>query len=135
MWPLLVYGAAVVLIVAAMIGMSAMLGQRHRDRATGEPYEGGILPAGSAELRFSAQFYLVAMFFVIFDLEAVFLIAWAIGFKAAGWSGFIGAAVFTAILVAVLLYEWRIGALDFGRSGKKLLKIHRQINQPQKVLE
>ena len=81
MWPLAVYFAVVILLVAGMLSLSYLLGQRHRARATGEPYESGVVSTGSARLRFSAQFYLVAMLFVIFDLEAVFIFAWAVAFR------------------------------------------------------
>ena len=64
-------------LVAAILVLSSLLGQRHRERATGQPYESGIVPTGSARIRFPSHFYLVAMLFVIFDLEAVFLVAWA----------------------------------------------------------
>jgi NADH-quinone oxidoreductase subunit A len=128
LWPLLVYTLAVLFLVSIMIGLSYILGQRHRERATGEPFESGILTTGSARLRFSAQFYLVAMFFVIFDLEAAFIIAWAIAFKEAGWVGYFGILVFIGILLAVLVYEWRIGALDFGLSGKKIIKQQKRMN-------
>ena len=67
------------------------------------------------------------MLFVIFDLEAIFILAWAISFNELGWAGYISVSVFIAILVAVLVYEWRIGALDFGPSGKKLLKAYHKI--------
>lgn len=126
LWPLLVYSALVLLLVSGMLGLSYILGQRHKERATGEPYESGILSTGSARLRFSAHFYLVAMFFVIFDLEAVFIISWAIAFREIGWSGYWGIAVFIAILMVVLLYEWRIGALDFGLSGRHILKLYQR---------
>jgi len=129
LWPLLVYAGGVVLLVGFMVGFSYILGQRHKDRATGEPFESGILSTGSAELRFSAHFYLVAMFFVIFDLEAVFIITWAIAFQELGWAGYIGVAVFIGILLAVLVYEWRIGALDFGLSGRKVLKVYQKLNK------
>jgi len=129
LWPLLVYTGAVFLLVGFMIGFSYILGQRHNERATGEPFESGIVSTGSAELRFSAHFYLVAMFFVIFDLEAVFIITWAIAFRELGWLGYAGVAVFIGILLAVLVYEWQIGALDYGLSGKKVLKAYRQRNK------
>lgn len=129
LWPLLVYAGAVLLLVGFMIGFSYILGQRHKERATGEPFESGIVSTGSAELRFSAHFYLVAMFFVIFDLEAVFIITWAIAFRELGWLGYAGVAVFIGILLAVLVYEWRIGALDYGLSGKKVLKVYRKLNK------
>ena len=114
LWALAIFCGVGLCLVGAMLAISFALGQRHRQKATGEPYESGVVPTGSAELRLSARFYLVAMLFVIFDLEAVFLFAWAIGVREAGWTGFIGAAVFVAILLVGLLYEWREGTLDFG---------------------
>jgi NADH-quinone oxidoreductase subunit A len=129
LWPLLVYAAGVFLLVGFMVGFSYILGQRHKERATGETFESGIVSTGSAELRFSAHFYLVAMFFVIFDLEAVFIVTWAIAFKELGWLGYAGIAVFIGILLAVLVYEWRIGALDFGASGRKILKVYQKLNK------
>jgi NADH-quinone oxidoreductase subunit A len=97
-----------------MIALSSILGQRHQDRATGTPYEGGVVPTGSARVRVSAQFYLVAMFFVIFDLEAVFIFAWAGAVRELGWAGYIEVLIFIGILVAALIYLWRLGALDWG---------------------
>jgi NADH-quinone oxidoreductase subunit A len=120
--PMLVYGVAVLAVAAGMVVISHLLGQRHRDRATGEPFESGILPTGDAHLRFSAQFYIIAMFFVIFDLESVFIVAWAIAFRKAGWAGYAGVSAFITALLAVLVYEWRTGALDFAARGKKILK-------------
>jgi NADH-quinone oxidoreductase subunit A len=114
LWPLIVYFGAVLVVVGGMLGVSYILGQRHEGRETGEPYESGIRTTGSARLRLSANFYLVAMLFVIFDLEAIFIVAWAIGFREVGWSGYLGVLVFTVILVAALVYEWRQGALDWG---------------------
>jgi NADH-quinone oxidoreductase subunit A len=90
-WSLLIYIGAVLGLIGIMLGLSFILGQRHSDRAKGEPFEGGMIPTGSARVKFSANFYLIAMFFVIFDLEAVFLIAWAISFREVGWFGYIGA--------------------------------------------
>lgn len=114
LWPLAVYFAVVIILVAGMIGLSYVLGQQHRDRATGEPYESGIISTGSARVRLSVKFYLVAMFFVIFDLEAVFLFAWAVAARELGWAGYAEALVFVGILVAALAYLWRSGALDWG---------------------
>jgi NADH-quinone oxidoreductase subunit A len=113
LWPLAVYLAAVVLLVTSMVALSSILGQRHRDKATGEPYESGIATTGSARIRLSAQFYLIAMFFVIFDLEAVFIFACAISAHELGWTGYIGVLIFIAVLVVGLVYEWRQGALDW----------------------
>lgn len=118
LWPLVVYFGAVMVVVAGMIGLSHVLGERHWDRATGEPYESGIVSTGSARLRLSARFYLVALFFVIFDLEAVFLFAWAIAFRELGWVGYGEILVFVGILIAALVYLWRLGALDWGPTGR-----------------
>jgi NADH-quinone oxidoreductase subunit A len=118
LWPLLVYFAAVILLVATMLGLSYLLGQRHDQPATGQPYESGIVSTGSARLLLSADFYLVAMFFVIFDLEAVFLFAWAVAARQVGWAGYIEVLIFIGILVAALVYLWRIGALDWGTMGR-----------------
>jgi len=109
-----------------MLLISHLLGQRHKEKATDTQYEGGIKSTGSGRLRFSSQFYLIAMFFVIFDLEAVFIIAWAVAFKDLGWYGYIGASVFIFILLAVLIYEWRQGALDFAPDGREILKAYRK---------
>lgn len=118
MWPLGIYFALVLLLVAGMLLVSYVLGPRHREPATGSPYEGGIVSEGSARVRLSAKFYLVAMFFVIFDLEAVFLFAWAVAARALGWPAFWEVAVFVAILVAALAYLWRVGALDWNNIAR-----------------
>ena len=122
LWPLLLYAGAVILLVGVMVGLSYVLGQRHKETETDEPFESGVKITGDARIRFPVHFYIVAMFFVIFDLEAVFIVAWAISLKDLGWTGYFGVLVFIFILVAVLVYEWRIGALDFGPNGKKILQ-------------
>ncbi len=126
LWPMLLYGAIVVFLVGAILTLSYLLGQHHKERATDQPYEGGIQETGTARLRFSVQFYLVAMLFVIFDVEAVFLMLWALGFYDLGWRGYIGASIFVVQLVVVLVYEWGIGALDFGPDGNKLIKAYKR---------
>ena len=127
LWPLVVYGAIVCTLIGAMLGLSYFLGGRHKERATDEPYEGGIVSQGSARLRFSSQFYLIAMLFVIFDVETIFIFSWAIAFRELGWYGYLGMIVFLILLVVVLIYEWRAGALDFGPDGQKILKAYKQL--------
>lgn len=114
-FPLLIYAAAVVVLVVLLTGLSHVLGPRHRPgRQADAPFESGIVTVGEARLRFPVAFYLVAMFFVIFDLEAVYLFGWAIAVRQAGWAGFVEAAIFIAVLLAALAYLWRMGALDWG---------------------
>ena len=83
-------------------------------------------PVGSARLRLSAQFYLVAMFFVVFDLESVFLFAWAVSFRQAGWAGYVEMAIFVAVLAVALVYLWRMGALDWGDKTSRELREQRE---------
>lgn len=113
-WPLAVYFVAILVVVGVMLGLSYVLGERHRERATGEPFESGITSTGPGRARLNARFYLIAMFFVIFDLEAVFLIAWALAVRELGWLGYIEVLIFSAVLLAALVYLWRVGALDWG---------------------
>ena len=116
-WPLVVYFVLVILLVAGMLAVSFVLGERHREPATGAPYESGILSQGSAQVRLSAKFYMVAMFFVIFDLEAVFIFLWAIAGRELGWSGYREVLVFIGVLAATLAYLWKVGALDWFPTG------------------
>ena len=119
LWPLLVFLAAAVLLVGGMIVLSALLGERHRERTTGDPYESGIVPTGSARIRFDVKFYLMAMFFVIFDLEAVFIFAWAGAARQLGWPAYAEIVLFIAFLILTLFYLWRVGALDWATAGHR----------------
>jgi NADH-quinone oxidoreductase subunit A len=125
-WPLVVFFFGVLTVVAGMLVVSYLLGERHEDRATGFPFESGITTTGSARLRISAKYYLVAMFFVIFDLEAAFIIAWAVSAREAGWLGYIEIVVFIAVLLAALAYLWRTGALDWGPGSPRELRAPRR---------
>lgn len=128
---LLIYSFLVFAVLALIVLLSYVLGQRHNEKATGEAYESGIATTGDGRLRFQVQFYIIALFFVIFDLEAAFIIAWAIAFKDVGWAGYWGLIVFITILLTVLIYEWRIGALEFGPKGKQILKAYRKIRKSE----
>jgi len=121
-WPFIVFAFSVITLVGIMIGLSYVLGERHKEKATNEPYESGVPPTGDARLRFSSGFYIIAMFFVIFDLDAAFIMLWAVSFRELGLRGYIGILVFIGLLVVLLIYELSIGALDFGPDGKKILK-------------
>jgi NADH-quinone oxidoreductase subunit A len=117
-WPLVVYFVFVVFLVAVVLVVSYLLGPRHSEPATGQPYEGGIVSEGSARVRFSVRYYLIAMFFVVFDLEAVFLFAWAVAARQVGWAGYCEVLLFVAVLFAALIYLWKVGALDWSREPR-----------------
>lgn len=112
-WLLGFYALLVIGLMALILGLSQVLGQRCTSKSKATPFESGVLPVGTARLRFPAHFYLVALFFVIFDLEAAYLFAWAIAVREAGWIGYVEALIFIVILLAALVYLWRLGALDW----------------------
>ena len=117
-WPLAIYFLMVILLVITMLVLSLLLGQLRREAATNDPFESGIVSVGGSQIRISVEFYLVAIFFVIFDLETVFIFAWAIAFFELGWQGYLSMVVFIAILGLALIYEWRSGALDWGNKTR-----------------
>ena len=117
--PFLLYASIVLTVVVVMLGLSFFLGQRINRKYKNTPFESGIISVGSAQFRISVHFYLTAILFIIFDLEVVFLFAWAVSIREAGWLGFIEISVFIFILVIALIYLWRIGALDWRTSVQR----------------
>jgi NADH-quinone oxidoreductase subunit A len=115
--PLLLYTTLVVVTIGGLLALSYVLGERHDEPATGAPFESGIVHIGAGWLRIPVRFYLVAVLFVIFDLEAAFIFAWAVAARQAAWDGYIEILVFIGILAAALTYLWRVGALDWHRSA------------------
>ncbi|WP_084332464.1 NADH-quinone oxidoreductase subunit A [Marinobacterium jannaschii] len=114
LWPLFLYGLMAVTLVALILAVSSVLGQRHRARAADEPFESGIVHVGDTHIRFSAPYFVIAVLFVIFDLEAAFIYAWAISFPQSGWAGLIEIGIFIGILLIALFYLWLLGALEWG---------------------
>lgn len=112
-WAFAIYVIGAITICLVMISLAALLGGRAYGRTKNKPFESGVDSVGSARLRFSAKFYLVAMFFVIFDVEALYLFAWSVSVRESGWVGFIEATIFIGLLLIGLIYLWRIGALDW----------------------
>ncbi|MEQ8692255.1 MAG: NADH-quinone oxidoreductase subunit A [Pseudomonadales bacterium] len=117
LWPFLIYALSVVALLAIALIVPRLVGAKtHHNEATDIPFESGVVPVGSADqTRLTIEFYLIAMFFVIFDLETIFIFAWAVAFFELGWRGYVGASVFIIILMIALFYEWRTGALDWGQ--------------------
>lgn len=119
LWPLVAYFVAILILAAGMLGVSYVFGARPRPHPGAEPYESGMLPTGTARVRFDVLFYLNAIFFVVFDLETMFIVAWAIAFRQAGWAGYIEILIFVVVLLAALVYLWRLGALDWRTPREK----------------
>ena len=120
---LAVYLVVVIFLIALLMVVTHLSGERHFQRGTGTPYESGVPVTGSARQRIPADFYLVAMFFVIFDISAVFLFAWAVAARELGWPGYFAALIFMVETVAGLTYLWRRGAFDW---GARRLREHRE---------
>ncbi|AUH00185.1 NADH-quinone oxidoreductase subunit A [Pectobacteriaceae bacterium CE70] len=129
-WAFALFLIVAVGLCGLMLTGGFLLGGRARGRSKNVPYESGIDSVGSARLRLSAKFYLVAMFFVIFDVEALYLYAWAVSIRESGWVGFIEATIFILVLLAGLVYLVRIGALDWTpvRSKRQVIKSDIMIN-------
>lgn len=120
-WSVATYVFLVAFICFFMVAVPVWLGGRYWGRAKNEPFESGVVSQGGARMRLSAKFYLIAMFFVIFDIEALFLYAWAVSVREAGWAGFVIVSIFVAELLLGLVYLWRIGALDWAPAQKRRL--------------
>lgn len=112
------YGLAIIAMAAIMVGSAQILGPRRRGPADPNPFESGILPIQDIHIRFPVQFYIIAMLFVIFDLEMVFVFAWAVAARPAGWLGYGGLLTFLLLLLVALAYLWRGGALEWSPSTR-----------------
>src|ERR1700733_11214500 len=105
---LIAMGLAAILLMA-----SSLIGRHRPNRAKQQPYECGITPTGDAREPFSVQFYLVAMVFILFDIEAIFLYPWAYVYRELRWFGFVEMLLYIIILLAGYIYLWKKGALDW----------------------
>ena len=127
-WPLAVYFGMVILLVITMLVLSWLLGQRRREAATNDPFESGIVSVGGSQIQKTVAFYMIAIFFVIFDLETVFIFAWAVAFFELGWQGYLSITLFIGVLVLALIYQWRSGALEWGNKTRTGLRDARPHN-------
>jgi NADH-quinone oxidoreductase subunit A len=112
-FPLLILFTLAGIVVLALLLVAEKLGPKSFNPAKAEPFESGNPPRGDARIRFSVKFYLVAMLFLVFDLEVVFLYPWAIFFRRLGLFGLIEMGIFLGILVIGFIYVWKKGALDW----------------------
>jgi NADH-quinone oxidoreductase subunit A len=111
--PILVFMVIAVGLIGAIVLMSEFLGKKRHTPQKDIPYECGMDPIGDARFRYTVRFYIIAMFFIVFDIEAVFLYPWAVIFKELGWFGFAEMAVFVFVLAVGLAYVWGKGALEW----------------------
>jgi len=113
--PLLLFFSLTAILAGVLLSLSSLVGWRRPSRAKQQPYECGMEPTGDAREPFSVKFYLVAMIFILFDVEAIFLYPWAFVFRELQWFGFVEMLLYIAILLVGYLYLWKKGALDWHR--------------------
>jgi len=118
-FPVLVQALIAVALAAGLIGASSLLGKRARSPLKDTPYESGMAPVGSAADRFSVKFYLVAMIFILFDIEAVFLYPWAVVYRDLKMFGFVEMLIFILLVLVGFFYVWKKGALDWSSGAKR----------------
>jgi NADH-quinone oxidoreductase subunit A len=107
------------LLAAGLITVSYLLGKRVKNRVKDMPYESGMVPTGDARQRFSVKFYLVAMLFIVFDIEAIFLYPWAVVYRELLMPGFIEMLIFVILILSGFFYIWKKGALDWSGADSK----------------
>src|SRR5579871_5944949 len=112
-FPVLVQTVLAVLVAAALITLSFVLGKRVKNRVKDSPYECGMAPTGSARERFSVKFYLVAIVFILFDIEAIFLYPWAVVYRELKMFAFFEMLLFVVLVLSGFFYIWKKGALNW----------------------
>ena len=112
-FPVLLQALVAMALAAGLITVSWILGKKVKNKAKDMPYESGIIPTGDARHRFSVKFYLVAMLFILFDIEAIFLYPWAVVYRQLLMPGFIEMLVFVILILSGFFYIWKKGALDW----------------------
>lgn len=111
---LVIYGILVLALVGVLLFIAAWLGEKKNNPEKLRPYESGVIPTGSARLRYPVPFYLVAIFFLIFDVEGAYIFSWAIAYDRLGWSGWLQISFFIVVLLLGLAYIWKKGGLEWG---------------------
>ena len=118
--PVLIQAVLAAVIAAALVGLSFAVGRRVKNRVKDMAYECGIEPTGDARERFSVKFYLVAMLFILFDIEAIFLYPWAVVYKQLKMFAFLEMLVFVILILAGFFFIWKKGVLDWAHSERDL---------------
>jgi NADH-quinone oxidoreductase subunit A len=125
-FPVLIQILLAIAVAGGMIGASALLGRRVRDAVKFSPYESGMEPSGNARERFSVKFYLVAMVFILFDVEAIFLYPWAVVYRELKLFAFVEMLLFILIVLCGFFYIWKKGVLDWSIDQKKQARENRR---------
>jgi NADH-quinone oxidoreductase subunit A len=129
--PVLLQAAFAAIIAAALVALSFAIGRRVKNKVKDMPYECGISPTGDARERFSVKFYLVAMLFIVFDIEAIFLYPWAVVYKQLKMFAFVEMLVFIVLILAGFFFIWKKGVLDWAHSERDLppSRVHEMLEE------
>ena len=122
-FPVLLQALVAMALAAGLLTASYLLGKRVRNRVKDMPYESGIVPTGDARHRFSVKFYLVAMLFILFDIEAIFLYPWVVVYRELRMFAFVEMLVFVIMTLSGLFYIWKKGALDWAEPNRPRRKL------------
>ena len=117
--PLVIYTAIALLLIGALLLAALWIGARSTNRNKELPYESGVIPTGTARLAYPVPFYLVAIFFIVFDVEAAFIFTWAVAWDKLGLPGLIHITFFIVVLLLGLVWLWIKGGLDWGPSRER----------------
>ena len=116
---LVAYGLMIIALIALLLFIASWLGEKTSNSEKSRPYESGVIPTGNARLRYPVPFYLVAIFFLLFDVEGAYIFSWAIAWETLGWAGWLQISFFIVVLILGLVYIWQKGGLEWGPTGKK----------------
>ena len=116
---LVVFGLMVMAVIAVLLFVASWLGEKTSNSEKSRPYESGVIPTGSARLRYPVPFYLVAIFFLLFDVEGAYIFSWAIAWEKLGWAGWLQISFFILVLLVGLAYIWKKGGLEWGPTRTK----------------
>ena len=125
-FPILVQIHFAIAMAAALVGAGVLIGKRVRNRVKDTPYECGFTPVGNARERFSVKYYLVAMLFILFDIEAVFLYPWAVVYRELKLFAFFEMFLFIVLIMAGFFYIWKKGVLDWAADDTGPEKLPRE---------
>lgn len=116
---LVIYGILVLVFIGLQLFIAFWLGEKKKNKEKLRAYESGVIPTGTARLRYPVPFYMVAIFFLIFDVEAAYIFSWAIAYEDLGWAGWLQISFFIVVLILGLAYIWNKGGLEWGPTAKK----------------
>ncbi|MBL8227149.1 MAG: NADH-quinone oxidoreductase subunit A [Bryobacterales bacterium] len=126
-FPILLQALLGVVVASALVGLSFLVGKRLKNKVKDTPYECGVAPVGTAKERFSVKFYLVAMLFILFDIEAIFLYPWAVVYRDLKMFAFVEMLLFIILILSGFFYIWKKGVLNWQLEDEETFQEKKQV--------